>query len=131
MNQPVSDPLEAILYQCAQAAPRPWYPGHYAEAIGVHPDTLDPFLERLLLAGLGLAVSRRVPPGDYIMGKMTDKANDPVYQIIHTTGALRGQDLLHGQWWRLISSCFVHFGIAHLGMNMYFLYVLGPISEKM
>jgi rhomboid protease GluP len=223
MNQPVSDPLEAILYQCAQAMPRPWYPRHYAESIGVHRDTLDPFLERLrlrglisltpwekdlgqgytltaegkrvlynphllarlrdgtlpaapppeeaqpdlrnapgtaygrgeqirramgsaapplvtytliglnilvFLAGLGLAVSRQVPPTDYIMGKAA-KSTDPVYQIIHTTGALTGHDLLQGQWWRLLSSCFVHFGIAHLGMNMYFLYVLGPISEKM
>src|SRR5437867_406286 len=52
MNQPVSDPLEAILYQCAQATPRPWYPRHYAEAIGVPRDRLDPLLERLRLRGL-------------------------------------------------------------------------------
>jgi membrane associated rhomboid family serine protease len=220
MNQPVSDPLEAILYQCAQATPRPWYPRQYAELIGVHRDTLDPFLERLrlrglisltpwekdlgqgytltaegkrvlynphllarlrdgtlppapppeemqhnlraapgtaygrgeqirqamvspgpavvtftliglnilvFLAGLGLASSRGVPVQTYLF----DPDNRPVQAIIHTTGALTGHDLLRGEWWRLISSCFVHFGIIHLGMNMYFLYVLGPISEKM
>jgi rhomboid protease GluP len=220
MNQPVSDPLEAILYQCAQATPRPWYPRQYAESIGVHRDTLDPFLERLrlrglisltpwekdvgqgytltaegkrvlynphllarlrdgtlpaapppeeaqpnlrdatgtaygrgeqirqamvspappvvtftliglnilvFLVGLGLASSRGVPVQNYLLNP-----DDPhVQAIIHTTGALTGHDLLQGQWWRLISSCFVHFGILHLGMNMYFLYVLGPISEKM
>src|SRR5262249_27184528 len=29
-----------------------WYPRQYAESIGVHRDTLDPFLERLRLRGL-------------------------------------------------------------------------------
>ena len=30
------------------------------------------------------------------------------------------------QWWRLLTSCFLHFGIIHIGMNMYVLYLLGP-----
>ncbi len=32
-------------------------------------------------------------------------------------------------WYRLITSGFLHFGIIHLGFNMYFLYVLGPMLE--
>jgi membrane associated rhomboid family serine protease len=35
-----------------------------------------------------------------------------------------------GQWWRIITGGFGHFGIIHLGMNMYSLYILGPIIER-
>jgi membrane associated rhomboid family serine protease len=33
-------------------------------------------------------------------------------------------------WYRLVTSGFLHFGIVHLGLNMYFLYVLGPQLEQ-
>ena len=32
-------------------------------------------------------------------------------------------------WYRLVTSGFLHFGIFHIGFNMYFLYVLGPMLE--
>jgi membrane associated rhomboid family serine protease len=32
-------------------------------------------------------------------------------------------------WYRLVTSGFMHYGILHLGFNMYFLYVLGPQLE--
>jgi rhomboid protease GluP len=35
-----------------------------------------------------------------------------------------------GQWWRLISSQYVHLSIMHMLFNGYGLYVLGPILEK-
>ncbi len=35
----------------------------------------------------------------------------------------------HGQWWRLISSAFLHYGIIHLGLNMLSLYFGGRILE--
>jgi len=35
-----------------------------------------------------------------------------------------------GQWWRIISSGFLHFGIIHIGFNMFALYVLGPPVER-
>lgn len=34
-----------------------------------------------------------------------------------------------GQWWRMITSGFMHDGILHLGMNMYMLWILGRIME--
>jgi membrane associated rhomboid family serine protease len=34
------------------------------------------------------------------------------------------------EWYRLLTSGFLHFGILHLGFNMYFLYVLGPQLES-
>jgi len=33
------------------------------------------------------------------------------------------------QWWRLLTSCFLHFGIIHIGFNMYVLYQIGPFIE--
>ena len=35
-----------------------------------------------------------------------------------------------GEWWRLLTSGFLHFGIIHLGFNMYLLYVLGQMLER-
>jgi rhomboid protease GluP len=33
------------------------------------------------------------------------------------------------QYWRLLTSCFLHFGFIHIGMNMYVLYLIGPFIE--
>ena len=38
---------------------------------------------------------------------------------------------LSGDWWRLITSTFLHFGIIHLAMNMYALYTAGVYLEPM
>ena len=35
-----------------------------------------------------------------------------------------------GQWWRLISSMFVHLDVAHIVFNGYGLYAIGPIIER-
>ncbi|HEV3145800.1 MAG TPA: rhomboid family intramembrane serine protease, partial [Gemmataceae bacterium] len=48
----------------------------------------------------------------------------------HLLGSLSGDDILNGQWWRLLSCCFVHYGLLHLGMNMYALWVLGKLAEQ-
>jgi rhomboid protease GluP len=34
-----------------------------------------------------------------------------------------------GQWWRLLTSTFVHFGIIHIAFNMYVLYQIGPFVQ--
>jgi len=36
---------------------------------------------------------------------------------------------MQGEWWRLISNCFLHIGIIHLFMNMYALLFIGVILE--
>jgi membrane associated rhomboid family serine protease len=35
-----------------------------------------------------------------------------------------------GEWWRIVTSGFMHFGVIHLAFNMYALYVLGPQLER-
>ena len=37
---------------------------------------------------------------------------------------------IHGQWWRLFTPMVVHFGILHIGLNMFMLWQLGPPVEK-
>ena len=34
-----------------------------------------------------------------------------------------------GDWYRLVTSGFMHYGVIHIALNMYFLYVLGPLLE--
>jgi len=36
---------------------------------------------------------------------------------------------LEGEWWRLLTSCFIHIGIIHLLMNMYALLYIGLLLE--
>jgi membrane associated rhomboid family serine protease len=35
-----------------------------------------------------------------------------------------------GEWWRIFTSGFLHAGFIHIGMNMLFLYLLGPLLER-
>jgi membrane associated rhomboid family serine protease len=49
-------------------------------------------------------------------------------QVIHDAG-LRGPEVANGDWWRVISSGFLHAGFLHILFNMYVLYVAGSILE--
>jgi rhomboid protease GluP len=46
-------------------------------------------------------------------------------------GADVGALTFGGQWWRLITSMFVHFGIFHIGLNMWCLWNLGRAAERL
>ncbi len=46
-------------------------------------------------------------------------------------GANFGPYTLTGQWWRLLTSCFVHIGIIHIGFNMWCLWELGGMAERL
>jgi membrane associated rhomboid family serine protease len=37
---------------------------------------------------------------------------------------------LDGQWWRLLTSMFLHFGLMHIAFNMLALYVNGTVAER-
>jgi membrane associated rhomboid family serine protease len=42
---------------------------------------------------------------------------------------LPGQGVAHGQWWRLLTSGFLHENLIHIGFNMWILYILGQMLE--
>jgi membrane associated rhomboid family serine protease/Tfp pilus assembly protein PilF len=46
-------------------------------------------------------------------------------------GANYGAYTLTGQWWRLLTSCFVHIGIIHIAFNMWCLWSLGELAERL
>jgi rhomboid protease GluP len=56
------------------------------------------------------------------------KTGDKEFTLI-PVGGLFAPSVLSGQWWRLITSNFLHMGILHLGMNMLGLFYLGKFVE--
>jgi len=47
-------------------------------------------------------------------------------------GALFGPLVANGDYWRLLTSAFMHYGPLHLGLNMFMLWIIGaPLEERM
>ncbi len=51
-------------------------------------------------------------------------------RILVSFGAQWGPLINNGQWFRLITSMFVHGGIMHIFFNMYVLYIFGNLVER-
>jgi membrane associated rhomboid family serine protease len=50
--------------------------------------------------------------------------------IARLPGTTIGYGVGNGEWYRLITSGFLHYGIIHLAVNMYSLWILGGIVER-
>lgn len=46
-------------------------------------------------------------------------------------GASNGAATTGGEWWRLVTSMFLHYGIIHLALNMWALFAAGHLLEKL
>lgn len=71
----------------------------------------------------------------YLPSTAPRKAQDQVAQglqvVLRASGSVHPRDVIVGEWWRLAAANFVQFGLLHLLMNMYGLWVLGPFVEQM
>ena len=52
-------------------------------------------------------------------------------RVLLRYGALLGPLVLQGQWWRLVSSAFLHIGWSHLLFDAFALYIYGPLVERL
>src|SRR5665213_2223289 len=63
---------------------------------------------------------------------LTGQPTSKIYEEGALVGSIRGFPTLgvaHGQWWRIVTSGFLHENILHIGFNMYVLYILGQMLE--
>ncbi len=80
---------------------------------------LDGDLPRMLSGAITDGTSRFALARDFVGGQSFDYALSDG-SVARSSG---------NEWYRLVTSGFLHFGIIHLAFNMYFLYVLGNQME--
>src|SRR5215472_18126727 len=56
---------------------------------------------------------------------------NPTADSVLRWGADYGPLTLHGQWWRMVVSTFLHFGLIHLAFNMFVLFSIGLFMEEL
>lgn len=84
----------------------------------------------VFLFGLFLAYRARVVTA-YLLPFDLRGMGPVLTRIWEQSGAVSGTQLLQGEWWRLLTSCFVHIGVLHLIVNMYSLFAIGPLLERL
>lgn len=55
----------------------------------------------------------------------------PPFQVLYAYGAKLNFSIDAGQWWRFVTPVFIHIGLAHLLVNMYGLWMIGPYVERL
>ena len=125
----VPSPTPTIKSTADQAEPTTYDRGEQARAavLSRHTAIVTPVLivanVVVFLAGAGLAWQSDVSFNEYFR-------EGPV-RVLLDTGAVTLPSVAAGDWWRLLTSCFVHIGLLHLVANMIGLLILGPMAEAM
>jgi rhomboid protease GluP len=69
---------------------------------------------------------------DFLRGAADERQRQDALNLIREkSGSLSAFHLIDGQWWRLLTAGFVHFGFLHLLLNTVFLYFAGRFVEPM
>ena len=91
--------------------------------------------ELLLLGGSPPFVTRAIIGIDVLiflaMGISGLSWTEPTYLELVRWGADFSPLTLSGEWWRLFTSTLVHIGIIHIALNMWCLWSLGPVLERL
>ncbi len=86
----------------------------------------------VFLFGAYLAQQRNLPLGEYFAGSPKDDASRMKYfTVLNDLGAVNGLVIVEGKWWRLLTCCFVHIGLLHIGLNSWALWALGKFLEPL
>ncbi|MCM8527667.1 MAG: rhomboid family intramembrane serine protease [Lentisphaeraceae bacterium] len=67
----------------------------------------------------------------YVMSITKNYEPDNLGRLYIDMGANIGLLTFGGEWWRIITSMFIHGGLTHLIFNMYALWAIGSIVEKL
>ncbi|HET7522565.1 MAG TPA: rhomboid family intramembrane serine protease [Acidimicrobiales bacterium] len=78
----------------------------------------------LILVNVGVFIVTLTGGGNVLTGQGSSSS-------IYDKFALLPVAVAHGEWWRLFSSMFLHYGIAHIFFNMWALLVIGSPLEAM
>ena len=62
---------------------------------------------------------------------VSSRSISPPTATVLAWGANFGPKTLHGEWWRLFAAMFLHFNILHIGLNMWALFNLGQLMERL
>jgi membrane associated rhomboid family serine protease len=65
----------------------------------------------------------------YVLMAVSTKSIDFSVQTLVNWGGDYAPLTRNGEWWRLLTSTFVHGGLLHVGLNMWCLLMLGPLAE--
>jgi membrane associated rhomboid family serine protease len=81
----------------------------------------EPYVTRAIIAACVLVFLPSLGGGAVVAGRGDlDVASDL---------ALNAPAVASGEWWRLFTSGFVHYGLLHIGFNMFILFQLGTLLE--
>jgi rhomboid protease GluP len=81
-----------------------------------------------VLVGINLAIYVACVVGSYLSHQ--GNAMDFTTEFVLRWGANFGPLSLDGQWWRIFTCMWLHGGLIHVGANMYCLWQIGRIAER-
>ena len=67
----------------------------------------------------------------FVVVALSGKDLSPATAVIARWGGDFGPLTTHGQWWRLLTGAFLHFGLVHLLMNVIILWQIGGLTERL